>query len=154
MSNKRIEATISAHEASLEIRLDLAGLVEVKTADLTHAALDWAVAKAVSRHAIVSPKPGGIEDVRISVQKEDPLLWDEWSPSTNWDQCGPLIDKDGISLIPPCPAHNDWDAYICDDIGNTIGAAERCETALIAVCRAVVSANLGDNVQVPTELIK
>lgn len=105
-------------------------MIEVKTAELIGPALDFSAAKA--------------EGLNCKVIKL----------STDWSQAGQLIDKYGISLVPPCGAHNDWDAYIYDSIGNTVGSAERCETALIAICRAVVAAQLGDTVQVPAELIQ
>lgn len=117
--------------------------VEVKTAELTGPALDWAVAKAV----------GG----KVDWEGESKLLWFEssnhewvvWSPSTDWAQGGPLIDKHhvGFSLF------TDWVATVETPDSGVIIATESGPTHLIAACRAIVAAKLGDAVQVPAELV-
>ena len=104
-------------------------MIEVKTADLIGPALDWAVAKADGWDF-------SKEYYRIMVQG--------YCPSTDWSQGGPLIDK-----------HN---AYHHRDQRGQITAwvegfrSYKGETRLIAACRAIVAAKLGDVVQVPEEL--
>ncbi|MDE9520061.1 DUF2591 domain-containing protein, partial [Xenorhabdus bovienii] len=57
----------------------------VKTSELTGRALDWAVAKSIGLPAIVTPlTPFG--NLIIEGMEED------YTPSTDWSQCGPLID--------------------------------------------------------------
>lgn len=116
--------------------------VEVKTAELVGYALDWAVGKVCA--------------------KDDPRLYQEpkssrwlfgpfgknWNPSADWEQGGPLQDKYDVGIEPGVPDGLRY-AYVPGrDLDGAFG-----ETALIALCRAIVSAKLGDVVQVPAELM-
>ncbi|MEL4167319.1 phage protein NinX family protein [Pseudomonas sp. ZS001] len=144
-------------------------LIEVKTADLTGQALDWAVAIAVHGKVYVYPE-GGLcppEDT-ISLNEDDGTMRvnsggfhpkDSWSPSTDWSQGGPLIEKYQVALVPE--AHDGlegtemserWYADIYYDGGEQY-TTEHCETPLIAASRAIVAAYLGDTVSIPAELI-
>lgn len=77
-----------------------------------------------------------------------------WSPSTDWAQGGPLIEKFEPWLSPPVEDSEDllgWDAEIYDKEGlSVIGSAWACPTALVAICRAVVAAKLGDKLDIQT----
>jgi len=55
----------------------------MKTSELTGAALDWAVQQC----------EGARKDI-------DFVWWtdDHYTPSTNWEQGGPIIERDGIGL--------------------------------------------------------
>jgi hypothetical protein len=134
-------------------------LVEVKTAELVGPALDWAVAMAEFWEAD-RPQDGQIRkgDVYMLVGpfRLIGLGVDKfYSPSTNWAQGGPLIDKhsidfntqgvdvDGSQLIEATA--QDFECMEC-------WSAEG-ETRLIAACRAIVSAKFGDAVKVPAELV-
>lgn len=92
---------------------------------------------------------------------------ERWSPSTLWHQGGPLIEKHELTLIrwkyevgeydyeqgrrdfwgafEPCASHyldvyrSDWDEYPFD----------RGDTALQVVCRIIVKAKFGDEVDAP-----
>ena len=130
-------------------------MVDVQVSELSGAALDWAVAKAIGAYR------GKYEMVKGSAP------WDSWifpdgfprkatsgkfAPSTDWSQGGPLIQKHGCDLN--CiAASNCWEANCWDDQMPTpsLHLAE-AETPLIAACRAIVSAKLGDTVSVPAEL--
>lgn len=110
--------------------------VEVMTCDLEGPALDWAVAKADGWDF-------SKEYYRIMVQV--------YCPSTDWSQGGPLIEKYKLDLgapmenIPgPWNANTEW--------GHPMGTPG--PTALIAACRAIVRAKLGETINVPAELIK
>lgn len=127
-------------------------LIEVKTADLVGAPLDWAVAMAegykqdTENHlTIISPR-----GVFTSVSIRGAAEGFGFRPSTNWDQGGPLIEKHMVSLH--CPQHDGdfWAAWITD---NDKDVAQGAEQALPAACRAIVAAKLGDTVQVPKELM-
>lgn len=124
--------------------------VEVKTAELVGPALDWAVAMAEFWEAD-RPQDGQIRkgDVYMLVGpfRLIGLGVDKfYSPSTNWAQGGPLIDEcdvwlsdDEESCVASCPPHAG--RFVVDGGTN-----------LIAACRAIVAAKLGDVVQVPVEL--
>ncbi|TFF13683.1 DUF2591 domain-containing protein [Pseudomonas sp. BCA14] len=141
----------------------------VKTQDLTGTALDWAMAMAVHDKVYCYPD-GGLcpPEGTVSLNEDDNSLWtniggfhhgDRWSPSTDWNQTGPLIEKYQIALIPE--AHDGLEGTVMSerwyaDIyynGGQQYTTEHCETPLTAACRAIVGANLGDTVSIPTELI-
>ena len=104
--------------------------VEVKTAELTGPALDWAVAQVEG----VACTPHTIERF--------------YRPSTDWVQGGPLLSEMKVDLT-----HGESTIYatICtEDCEYKEG---RGPTELIAICRAIVAAKLGDTVRVPPELV-
>jgi len=135
-------------------------LGEVKTAELIGPALDWAVAKVggfeIFKDATLAGevKPG----FWISGLYTDPNLWkhlNTYTPSADWKEGGPLIEKHRISVIENLPAMPDsiWEAR--GSIG-AIGAGWRFAhgpTPLIAAMRCLVASKLGDTVQVPEELL-
>lgn len=123
--------------------------VEVNTVGLTGPTLDWAVAKVIGHSADWERSSGC-----LWFESND-HEWLVWSPSTDWAQGGPLIDKhsidfntqgvdvDGSQLIEATA--QDFECMEC-------WSAEG-ETRLIAACRAIVSAKFGDAVKVPAELV-
>lgn len=137
------------------------GLVEVKTAELTGPALDWAVAKAIGYQMIeVPPDLHGNNAGEVLAPTgliESGYRWPNvgrvhaaafcknWS--VDWAQGGPLIDKHDVWLsddegacVASCPPH----------AGRFVVEGG---TNLIAACRAIVVKELGDVVQVPAELV-
>lgn len=129
--------------------------VEVKTQDLSGAALDWAVAKSI----------GAYRGEYVVCEGGEPWpawIFPEWfpvkattgafSPSADWAQGGPLIEKYGVDLsAPPCIDTNreiGWQAR--PDDGKTYWHSG--DTPLIAACRAIVASVHGDTVSVPKEL--
>ncbi|HHQ6598100.1 TPA: phage protein NinX family protein [Serratia fonticola] len=143
----------------------------INTKDLTGKHLDWAVAKALDIDMFINPfnevmkkQPEGIGPVRFE-------------PSTNWGQCGPFIEQFEISLQPPTTRHvnygdgkggwekiEHWTATVPVQHANqhnqklladlaipNIGRATG-PTSLIAICRAIVDAKLGDIVTTPYDL--
>lgn len=111
--------------------------VEVKTADLVGPALDWAVGVAEG-----NPMRVPVSDV----------VWSDWhgsyAPSINWTQGGPLRDKHRVDITE---GDHDVSASILTESCECVDASG--PTALIALCRAIVAAKLGDVVQVPAELV-
>jgi len=100
----------------------------MKTSELTGLALDWAVAKC--------------EGYRLDLVPEG-----SYAPSTDWSQGGPIIEREKITL-------RIWDdedyvhAYI--DTGKEWFEGP---TPLIAAMRCYVASKLGDEVEIPQELI-
>lgn len=104
-------------------------------------ALDYAVAQATGRNIIA---------VKHWSDKEN------YRPSTNWCQCGPLIARHRIRLMPPYPGvskHSDldvqWMARAEHSDDHIYG-----ETPEIAICRAIVSAAFGDVYGIPVQLLE
>lgn len=95
----------------------------MKTAALTGTALDWAVAKA---------------------DGEDYFKLDLYAPSKLWEQGGLIIEQERISLIDQGGDY--WQA-LCGWI-ETFG-----DTPLIAAMRCYVASKLGDEIELPEELM-
>jgi hypothetical protein len=111
----------------------------MKTSELTGAALDWAVAKC----------EGAIngDDLDIGF-----ILEGGYSPSTDWAQGGPIIEREGMGIWM-----YQWDEegepkmrwYAEDKYSNHIRTGP---TPLIAAMRCYVASKLGYEVEIP-ELI-
>lgn len=127
----------------------------IKTADLIGPALDWAVAYGLNG------EPGFLEafGVRMlgrSITKA--VRMGEIKPSTDWSQGGPLIEQYNIQTsyngngFRRSPTGKYWCAYVCKPHGPEERPSGGGPTPLIAACRAIVAAKLGDTVQIPEEL--
>lgn len=117
-------------------------LIGVRVSNLVGAALDWAVAKA-------DPK---ICPVIIGGKVFHDTDWEHipYSPSTNWSQGGPLVDKHSGST-QHSPGLAEEDCYSGGPAGARVWLYG--PTALVAFCRGLVHYKLGDTVQVPKELM-
>lgn len=127
----------------------------VKTADLIGAALDWAVAKA---NGWVDYPKDSIEHGAYWHKEPDRapfgrrLLKELYTPSTEWAQGGPIIEREGGTLWSTvadgwrCKAKYD---YTNDREGLTTSGP----TSLIAAMRCFAASKLGDEVEVPEELL-
>jgi Protein of unknown function (DUF2591) len=144
----------------------MSAMIKVKTAELTGQALDWAVAQVVQpKGFVLRDASGEIDPPWVLGIASNPLdlegswLKSEWSPSTDWSQGGPLMDKYEISVIMEegIGPSSFWAGTkpLPDSMFgfNYKGASKYGETILIAVCRVVVAAKLGEEVEVPQELV-
>ena len=125
----------------------------VKTSDLTGRALDWAVAKCDKR--TIGFNLGGGLEVRGRTEDGAELpeqwdLWMPWHPSTRWDQGGPIIEREGITISKT--AHGFWEAY------KRPASTQECYqvdgSPIVAAMRCFVASKLGDTVEVPDELLE
>lgn len=99
----------------------------MKTAELTGAALDWAVAKC--------------EGVEIIVAQEN---W-HWY-SSDWAQGGLIIEREGIEITRGGVFHEHfWKA-------TRNSTTTYAPTPLIAAMRCYVASKLGDDIDIPDEL--
>lgn len=121
-------------------------LVDVATKDLKGAALDWVVAYLEGvQVAIVL---GGLI---FGVGGGCPCRY-----SSDWSQGGPLRDKYHVALydvekgMVAATLREDPEHWI-DESEYDAGATGA--TALVAMCRAIVAAKLGDIVKVPALLV-
>ncbi len=123
-------------------------LIEVSTAELAGAALDWAVAKVESvTVAIACPHYG------TGWRIYQPNFGGKYSPSTDWALGGPLLDKHcKVFGVVQDGSASRWRsfAYKTETGMSRLAGGE---SILIAACRAIVTLNMGDTVQVPKELI-
>jgi len=120
-----------------------------RTAELTGPALDWAVAKCEG--ITVKYQPGFLtySEIKFLADWDDAL---EYSPSTDWSQGGPIIERERIRIVPyPLRRIKEgwWAGFDYAD-ERAIGCAG--PTPLIAAMRCFVASRLGDTVEVPDEL--
>lgn len=120
--------------------------MKIKTADLSGISLDWAVTKCL-----------GLEDETL-----DPVTWLEtaypsrcYDYSTDWSLGGPLIEREGISIRlwidDGWCAHNEPEGSEengCGYVGTSGG------TSLIAAMRCYVASKMGDEIEIPDELLE
>jgi hypothetical protein len=131
----------------------------MKTSELTGAALDWAVAKCEGGTNFWSD---GIATHWIKLRGEDRALSGGWAqaylPSTDWAQGGPIIEREMIQITPHCmvnPLHGWAASYRSFDEDDDVYALfrKRGKTPLIAAMRCYVASKLGDEVEIPEELL-
>lgn len=114
---------------------------KVKVSEATGPVLDWMVSRITNpewdAHAAVC---------YVTLPDED----DRCAPSANWSQGGPIIERERIMLIPE-PNGRLWTGCIGDtDAG---GKAVYAHAPLIAAMRCYAASKLGDEVEVPAELV-
>jgi Protein of unknown function (DUF2591) len=119
----------------------------MRTADLTGAALDWAVAKCEGVLEFVE-----LERVNGVWSVFAPEHGCSFEPSTDWSQGGPIIERERIGVTPMTPTVGDdrmpfWYANHEGQLDFQDGP-----TPLIAAMRCYVASKLGDEVDIPEEL--
>lgn len=133
--------------------------VEVKTAELVGAALDWAVAKveAVENLVLRKGQPAFERDFDPDCWADDHDMklfkcWRFYTPSTDWGQGGPLIEARELTVEPSAW---DWRGVCVLWRAQEQGASNYFEhtNLLAAAMRAVVHAKLGETVSIPRELL-
>lgn len=110
----------------------------MKTSELNGAALDWAVAKC---EGLNPPIVNGSMDIG-----------DCPDYSTDWDQGGPIIEREWLD-VTPWPNESDEEIrWQC----NQHDVSDCCyygPTPLIAAMRCYVASKLGDEIEVPEALL-
>ena len=125
---------------------------EVKTEELSGEALNWAVAIAENLTAFVSPPQYGNPHLVCVMPEHVHRGGYRYSPSTDWSQGGPLIDKYHMDFC--CEHPETIGSALCDENGMYIDDRMMFgKTHLIAACRAIVASVLGETVSVPKELL-
>jgi hypothetical protein len=132
----------------------------IKTEDLTGAALDWAVATAQgwTRDTIGVINWGKHETHPAPFGFWKEMECDFFSPSTDWAQGGPIIEREGIAVWRTA------DGVWCGTSATTgYGSGDyidvydydssRGPTPLIAAMRCYVVSKLGAEVDIPQELV-
>jgi hypothetical protein len=112
-------------------------IMKIKTSELTGAALDWAVAKCEGTEHLFA----GHEVGRLRY-------------TTDWAQGGPIIEREGISLAcRPKDARGLWCAVLGPNRFLSPDFEGYGPTPLVAAMRCYVASRLGEEVDVPDELI-
>ena len=116
--------------------------MKIKTSELSGTALDWAVAK-IEGEALV-------DGCIFTKDPEDEQIL--YSPSTDWAQGGPIVEREWIELIINTYVFGgEWAAQIADDVPDGYHSASG-PTPLIAAMRCYVTLRLGAEVDIPDEL--
>ncbi len=111
--------------------------MKIKVAELEGAKLDFFVAKAEGREVYLH---GGNCFLRGGQRDWHANPMGYYSPSTEWSQGGPIIEREGITI---CPAHpKGWSATIDDERWE-----DDCATPLIAAMRCFVASKFGEEVE-------
>ena len=123
----------------------------MKTSELTGVALDWAVAKCEGREA-KNTSWGGWMTTWSNPQDDGALEYEKLPHySTNWAQGGPIIEREGISVLHTTMRPSlAWEASHTPSEHLTV--CEFGQTPLIAAMRCYVASKLGDEIEVPEEL--
>lgn len=150
--------------------------MKIKTSELTGVALDWAVAKCEGEAVKFCDGRWWAED-KLARQRI------EWLPSTSWEQSGPIIERESITIIRCDDDYKTDKEGYCTNKRIPVWAAEHggghssgesyngygepgeyvyeiseadCKygpTPLIAAMRCYVASKLGKVVEIPEELI-
>ena len=128
--------------------------MKIKTNGLIGTALDWVVVEcehAVKRYKYGSPvfnqktkrvyETQGLEQIGVN-----------FAPSTDWAQGGPIIEREGITWV--------WEGDLSDSEDRiyeatdwATGNKQEGPTPLIATMRCYVASKLGDEIDIPDELL-
>ena len=95
----------------------------MKVSELSGEALDWAVIHA-SRCSAYDPETD--------------------KPSTDWEQGGPIIEREGIAIY--LYGDGEWQAVLEKEYEGP--------TPLIAAMRCYVASKLGEEIEIPPELLE
>ncbi len=108
----------------------------MKTSDLTGVALDWAVADCEGHDFPSADAVCGI-----------------FNPSTYWAHGGPIIEREWLD-ITPWPNESDEELHWQCKQHDSIDCIAFGPTPLIAAMRCYVASKMGDNIDIPKELIE
>ena len=131
----------------------------MKTSELIGPALDWAVAKCegfeehtyMRNTVIVKDVNGKCTGVQVPTNRE----YVRFAPSKNWAQGGPIIEREEITIKHVIPAMRDsiWQAHPSLSAKGAGGKWGIGPTPLIAAMRCYVASKLGNEVEIPKELM-
>ena len=129
--------------------------MKCKVQDLTGPALDWAVAKCEGyfakspAHKYDGTWIKGADFLKMHRADEHGVHWTH--SSTDWAEGGPLIEREKITLDVFDPT-GDWRASVYKMKNDEIVGGEGT-TPLIAAMRCYVSSKLGEEIEIPEELV-
>ncbi|MBD8790924.1 DUF2591 domain-containing protein [Pseudomonas syringae] len=118
---------------------------EVKTSELSGEALNWVVGMAEGLNMFVAPTVYGVPArAFVNRLRGTTTYGQRYDPGNDWALGGPLIEK-YVTALNQSGTESWWPH--CED---RLGQGEK---PLIAACRAIVAAKLGETVSVPAELL-
>lgn len=116
----------------------------IKISEATRLQLNWMVAKCEG-------EPFYYNEFDRSVYQANEYLFE---PSTDWSQGGPIIEREGISLLYLYVTDDPfrWAATQKPNIRKVKPDSVYGPTLLVAAMRCYVASKLGDEVEIPEEL--
>ena len=120
--------------------------MKTRTADLISAALDWAVAKCRGFDGLD-------EDLWLMRDGIADMPLHAYTPSTDWAQGGPIIEREELQVYVANAVDGKWCAKPSDSEYWDFDGAAYGPTPLIAAMRCLIASKLGDEVDVPKELV-
>ena len=140
-------------------------MTNIKTSELIGTQLDWAVAKCEGEPTSISGifQYGKLTGEHIILHREQSDCFGrlQYSPSTEWTQGGPIIERECIATERRLTTGTDgvlvnamgWRASCQFDIDAfSYKISEAGASPLIAAMRAYIASKLGDEVDIPDEL--
>ena len=116
--------------------------MKIKVSNASNIQLDWLVGY-IQTYAATNGKPVLTGDLMQKALQNGMA-----SPSTDWAQGGPIIEREVISIVGFDPDPKNWNAH-----QEGLYFVEGCPTPLIAAMRCFVASKLGDEVEVPEGLL-
>ena len=131
--------------------------MKIKTADLIGPALDWAVGVAASMpiHVSKQTKFPTFNKVLCRMGDDDSTDFRAYTPSSNWSQGGPIIEREMINVksnLARMREHPEYDWW-ADCPEKRICVSFNGPTPLVAAMRCYCCSKLGNEVDVPDELV-
>lgn len=134
---------------------------KIKTSELTGPALDWAVTRARLEGEVETTFY--IDHKGRVMEESGDLSW-VYSPSADWSQGGPIIEREDINVARHTHSEitesqqeiyrkDGWTAFTTTTAYWMTPTQQFGPTPLIAAMRCYVAAALGDEVDVPEELL-
>jgi hypothetical protein len=124
--------------------------MKIKTTELQREALDRMVAKAEGIELSNGCYNRLLIDGRMSAGQK---MLTPYNPSTDWEQGGPIIEREWLDVTPwPNESREDM-RWQCKQ-HDSIDCVAFGPTPLIAAMRCYVASKLGDEVEVPDELLQ
>ncbi len=123
----------------------------MKTSELTGVALDWAVATCEGKAGDCEVHAGNVWYGRATSG------FVQYTPSTDWAQGGPIIEREQLFVCPYDPLGMGW--RCTTKAANYALPSEKQyhaqfgQTPLIAAMRCYVASKLGDDVTIPEGLV-
>lgn len=125
----------------------------IKVSEADRHVLDWLVAKceeATDKRITVIRREDYIGHPIEREAEAGSCTWEWWAPSRIWSQGGPIIEREGIAVVPMAEG---WEAQFEPDTQSGLLFLHHGPTPLIAAMRCYVASKLGDTVEVPEELV-
>jgi len=130
--------------------------MKIKVSEATPLQLDWLVAKAAQMPVVVMCNPTWAVPVYVATNETGLYTF---APATNWEQGGPIIEREGIELHGSIlDAGNCWAQFYRPHTTFDGGARhyhrQEGSTPLIAAMRCFICSRFGEIVEVPDELLE